>query len=57
MTISAERPTKSVATSASPPTSRGVSWTQRPGWMSQHLGTAIVVAVLGYTFGHWLGTT
>ena len=27
----------------------------RPGWMSQHLGTAIVGMVLGYLLGHWLG--
>jgi cytochrome c oxidase subunit 1 len=30
-------------------------WSQRSGWLSQHLGTAIVGAVLGYVFGHWLG--
>ncbi len=30
-------------------------WTQRQGWLSQHLGTAIIGGVLGYVFGHWLG--
>lgn len=30
-------------------------WSQRPGWMSQHLGTAIIGFVLGYALGHWLG--
>ena len=27
----------------------------RPAWMSQHLGTAVVGAVAGYAFGHWIG--
>ncbi|HUX03579.1 MAG TPA: cbb3-type cytochrome c oxidase subunit I [Acidimicrobiales bacterium] len=56
MTISAERPTDTVATSATPPSSgSGVSRSQRPGWLSQHLGTAIILAIVGYAFGHWLG--
>ena len=55
MTISAERPTEVATTMAPPPASRGSSWTQRPGWLSQHLGTAIVAAILGYVFGHWFG--
>ncbi len=54
MTISAERPT-AVASSATPPTASGIPWTQRPGWMSQHLGTAIVGGFLGYILGHWFG--
>ncbi len=29
--------------------------TQRPGLFSQHLGTAIIGAVLGYALGHWMG--
>jgi cytochrome c oxidase subunit I len=53
MTISAERPTEVVA-SAAPPASKA-PWTQRPGWMSQHLGTAIVAGFLGYILGHWFG--
>ena len=32
-----------------PPTSA------RPAWMGQHLGTAVVGAVGGYAFGHWIG--
>lgn len=56
MTISAERPTEAVATSATPPSSgTGGSRSQRPGWLSQHLGTAIILAIVGYAFGHWLG--
>src|SRR5271169_1432026 len=54
MTISAERPTHEEVGTPRAPVSR-VSWTQRPGWLSQHLGTAIVVGFLGYLFGHWLG--
>jgi cytochrome c oxidase subunit 1 len=39
-----------------PPSSKTKTpWGQRRGWLSQHLGTAIVGAVLGYAFGHWLG--
>ncbi len=53
MTISAERPTE-VAASVAPPASK-TPWTQRPGWMSQHLGTAMVAALLGYLLGHWFG--
>ena len=56
MTISAERPTEVAANSVAPPAKSGTSgWTQRPGWMSQHLGTAIVLGIVGYLFGHWLG--
>ena len=54
MTISAERPVDVVAGAPSLPV-RKVSWTQRPGWISQHLGTAVVMGFLGYVFGHWLG--
>src|SRR5579872_3426525 len=54
MTISAERPTTEVVGTPQAPASRP-SWTQRPGWMSQHLGTALVLGFLGYLFGHWLG--
>ena len=54
MTISAERPTE-VATSVAPPARVSTPWTQRPGWMSQHLGTAIVGGFLGYILGHWFG--
>ncbi|HET8990057.1 MAG TPA: cbb3-type cytochrome c oxidase subunit I [Acidimicrobiales bacterium] len=56
MTISAERPTEATAGTAAPAGPRsGYSWTNRPGWMSQHLGTAIVLGFLGYLFGHWWG--
>ena len=55
MTISAERPTEVATTMATPPGSDRPSWTQRPGWLSQHLGTAIIAAILGYAFGHWFG--
>jgi cytochrome c oxidase subunit I len=56
MTISAERPTEAAAGTAAPSGPRpGKSWTNRPGWMSQHVGTAIVLGFLGYIFGHWWG--
>jgi cytochrome c oxidase subunit 1 len=54
MTISAERPTEVESSSVSPvaiPEKRG--WGS--GWLSQHLGTAILGGFLGYIFGHWLG--
>ena len=54
MTISAERPTEvesSPATTVAIPQKRG--WGS--GWLSQHLGTAILGGFLGYIFGHWLG--
>ncbi|MHB8334419.1 MAG: cytochrome c oxidase subunit I [Acidimicrobiales bacterium] len=47
-----ERP---LATTGEASTTSRTPWTQRPGWMSQHLGTAIIGGVLGYLFGHWLG--
>ena len=28
---------------------------RRPAWMGQHLGTAVVLAIAGYAFGHWIG--
>ena len=28
---------------------------RRPAWLSQHLGTAIALAVGGYLLGHYLG--
>jgi cytochrome c oxidase subunit I len=55
MTMSAEQATTAVVSGGSASTKRPTSWTQRPGWLSQHLGTAIVAAVLGYVFGHWMG--
>jgi cytochrome c oxidase subunit 1 len=56
MTISADRPTEvAEGAPAAPPASRRPSLTQRPGWMSQHLGTAVVLGALGYLFGHWMG--
>ena len=47
-----ERP---LATTSEASAASRIPWTQRPGWMSQHLGTAIIGGVLGYLFGHWLG--
>jgi cytochrome c oxidase subunit 1 len=55
MTISAERTTIEKASGATPPAGRKQSWTNRPGWVSQHAGTAVIGAILGYVFGHWLG--
>lgn len=56
MTISAERPLKIAPEDAlSHAHPHRTSWTERPGWLSQHLGTAIIGGILGYVFGHWLG--
>jgi cytochrome c oxidase subunit 1 len=56
MTISADRTVDVAASSVAPPNAReGVPFTQRSGWISQHLGTALIAAVLGYVLGHWLG--
>jgi cytochrome c oxidase subunit 1 len=56
MTITAEREGEVAYPDPTPPST---GWFQdlpaRPGWLSQHLGTAIVGAVLGYLLGHWLG--
>jgi cytochrome c oxidase subunit 1 len=55
MSISEDHQAVVVAPGVTPPPSTGVTWTQRPGWLSQHLGTAIIGAVLGYVLGHWFG--
>src|ERR1700693_210830 len=57
MTISAERSTQTIEATSdhNGGSSERVSWTQRPGIFSQHLGTAVVLAVLGYLLGHWFG--
>ncbi|NNN08561.1 MAG: hypothetical protein HKL85_05130 [Acidimicrobiaceae bacterium] len=56
MTISEERSTEvSGASSGHPHESRGLSWTQRPGILSQNVITALVFAVIGYVIGHWFG--
>src|ERR1019366_9079294 len=54
MTISAERPTE-MADSRMPPVPTGDSRRKGQGWLSQHVGTAIIAAFLGYILGHWLG--
>jgi len=54
MTISAERPQEIEVSESTPiPTNRPAAW--GGGWLSQHLGTAIVFGFFGYIFGHWLG--
>ena len=56
MTISAEAPAQIVPTGAGPTKAGGgIPWTQRKGWLSQHLGTAIIGAIAGYVIGHWFG--
>jgi cytochrome c oxidase subunit I len=32
-------------------------WANRPPWLSQHMGTALVGAVGGYALGHFIGNT
>jgi len=55
MSISAEAPNESHAGGDAPPAAVKLPLTQRSGWLSQHLGTAIVGAVIGYLIGHWMG--
>jgi cytochrome c oxidase subunit 1 len=56
MSIDAERGSSNIGTiSHGDRIGRPISWTQRPGILSQHVGTAVLFAVLGYLFGHWWG--
>ena len=55
MTISAEQPTEVVAGNVVPPVLSLRPEMKRPGWFSQHLGTAILFGFLGYILGHWFG--
>jgi cytochrome c oxidase subunit 1 len=55
MTLSAERPNVIEELSHVPPASSGATRKRGGGWLSQHVGTAIVAGFLGYIFGHWLG--
>ena len=38
-----------------PPVPRVPAKRRRPAWMSQHVGTALVLMVGGYALGHWAG--
>jgi cytochrome c oxidase subunit 1 len=53
MTISAERPADVEAVVPPAFVEPRKSW--GGGWLSQHVGTAIVCGFLGYILGHWLG--
>src|ERR1039457_1706085 len=56
MTITADRPIVDATSSKSPPNEgEETMLSENHGWRSQHLGTAIIGAILGYVFGHWLG--
>jgi cytochrome c oxidase subunit 1 len=56
MTITADRPIVDAPSSESPPSSGGKTLlSENHGWLSQHVGTALICAILGYVFGHWLG--
>ena len=58
MTLAAERgsETEVIYPDPTPPVLGGFQGLpSRPGWFSQHLGTAVIGAVLGYLLGHWLG--
>jgi len=55
MTLSAERSSEVEVSRPSPPASTGVPGKKGGGWLSQHVGTAIVAGFLGYLLGHWLG--
>ncbi len=58
MTLAAEREaeTEVVYPDPTPPALGGFQGLPaRPGWFSQHIGTAVIGAVLGYLLGHWLG--
>ncbi len=56
MTLAAERETEVVYPDPTPPVPGGFQGLPaRPGWLSQHLGTAAILAVGGYLLGHWIG--
>ncbi len=56
MTITADRPVVNATSSESPPNEGDETMlSENHGWLSQHVGTAIIGAILGYVFGHWLG--
>ncbi len=56
MTLAQERDTEVVYPDPTPPVLGGFQGLPaRPGWFSQHLGTAVLGGVGGYLLGHWLG--
>src|SRR5664280_383431 len=56
MTLATERETEVVYPDPTPPVLGGFQGLPaRPGWFSQHLGTAMILAVGGYLLGHWIG--
>ena len=56
MTLAAERETEVVYPDPTPPVLGGFQGLpSRPGWFSQHLGTAVALAAGGYLLGHWIG--
>ena len=56
MTITDDRPIVDAPSSESPPSTGGKTLlSEGHGWLSQHVGTALICAILGYVFGHWLG--
>ncbi len=56
MTLAAERDSEVVYPDPTPPVLGGFQGLPaRPGFFSQHLGTAAILAVGGYLLGHWLG--
>jgi cytochrome c oxidase subunit 1 len=56
MTITADRQIVDPTNSDTPPGTGGKPLTfERPGWLSQHVGTALLCAILGYVLGHWFG--
>src|ERR1039457_2088401 len=56
MTITDDRRIVDAPSSESPPSTGGKTLlSENHGWLSQHVGTALICAILGYVFGHWLG--
>jgi cytochrome c oxidase subunit 1 len=55
MATSEQLLTQEATSDAVPPAALLPAQTKRPGWFSQHLGTAILFGFLGYVLGHWLG--
>ena len=56
MTLTAERLDDHSGDVATPPKpAKNNEGSPRSGWLSQHLGTAIVGFIIGYVVGHWLG--
>ncbi len=53
--MTVEAPARALPGEAEPPEPPSRTQRRRPAWMSQHVGTALVLMVGGYALGHWAG--